>query len=159
MPLSAPSSVVLEMDTCPLWIISTHSRARWCSFWKSHPLARSHFIHQKEQGPPSTPRISSSRVCVSICQGARCSLAVQMSEGNPNLDLMVLRGIGTNFSHIISPSAPTRCVLEALQSEGVLYFWQQLRGGPELDAAGESKLAWNSDSLISIFLLSPRPRR
>lgn len=39
----------------------------------------------------SIPRICSDSVCVSICQGSHCRLAVQVSEDHPNPNLIVLK--------------------------------------------------------------------
>ena len=116
------SPVVLEMDTCSPWIISRHCRAYWCSFWMSHPLASTHFIYQQKQGQQSTLRSCPNSVCVSICQGSHYSLAVHISEDDPNPHWIVLMRM---MMMNLSTSFPTLRVLVALESEGLIYFWQQ----------------------------------
>lgn len=63
---------------------------------------------------------------VSLCQGSHGSLAMPMGEGGSNPTLIVLKRMVMTFSPVISISAPTWRVLEALKSEGLIGFRQQL---------------------------------
>lgn len=112
------------MDTYSLWIISEHASTCQCSFWMSHSLASSHFICQEEQGPQSSQRSPSD--CLLASAKVRTVVGpLQMGEGDSNPTLSSSFPV-LNSSPVISTSAPTRRVLEALKSEGVMDFWQPL---------------------------------